>query len=91
MQLNNYRNSRSRFTGRLRTIDMPESAIKNYYRMPSFYTTHLDIMKKGGILTKSQRYRNFSEQAMLDKAKDYRKAVQKMDDNLIKLLLKMLS
>lgn len=77
MQLNNYRNSRSRFTGRLRTIDMPESAIKNYYRMPSFYTTHLDIMKKGGILTKSQRYRNFSEQAMLDKAKDYRKAVQK--------------
>ena len=59
--------------------------------MPSFYTTHLDIMKKGGILTKSQRYRNFSEQAMLDKAKDYRKAVQKMDDNLIKLLLKMLS
>lgn len=91
MQLSNYRNSRSRFTGRLRTIDMPESAIKNYYRMPSFYTTHLDIMKKGGILTKSQRYRNFSEQAMLDKAKDYRKAVQKMDDNLIKLLLKMLS
>lgn len=91
MQLNNYRNSRSRFTGRLRTIDMPESAIKDYYRMPSFYTTHLDIMKKGGILTKSQRYRNFSEQAMLDKAKDYRKAVQKMDDNLIKLLLKMLS
>lgn len=91
MQLNNYRNSRSRFTGRLRTIDMPESAIKNYYRMPSFYTTHLDIMKKGGILTKSQRYRNFSEQAMLDKAKDYRKAIQKMDDNLIKLLLKMLS
>lgn len=91
MQLNNYRNSRSRFTGRLRTIDMPESAIKNYYRMPSFYTTHLDIKKKGGILTKSQRYRNFSEQAMLDKAKDYRKAVQKMDDNLIKLLLKMLS
>lgn len=91
MQLSNYRNSRSRFTGRLRTIDMPESAIKNYYRMPSFYTTHLDIMKKGGILTKSQRYRNFSEQAMLDKAKDYRKAVQKMDNNLIKLLLKMLS
>lgn len=91
MQLSNYRNSRSRFTGRLRTIDMPESAIKNYYRMPSFYTTHLDIRKKGGILTKSQRYRNFSEQAMLDKAKDYRKAVQKMDDNLIKLLLKMLS
>ena len=91
MQLSNYRNSRSRFTGRLKTIDMPESAIKNYYRMPSFYTTHLDIMKKGGILTKSQRYRNFSEQAMLDKAKDYRKAVQKMDDNLIKLLLKMLS
>lgn len=91
MQLSNYRNSRSRFTGRLRTIDMLESAIKNYYRMPSFYTTHLDIMKKGGILTKSQRYRNFSEQAMLDKAKDYRKAVQKMDDNLIKLLLKMLS
>ena len=91
MQLNNYRNSRSRFTGRLRTIDMPESAIKNYYRMPSFYTTHLDIMKKGGILTKSQRYRNFSEQAMLDKAKDYRKAIQKMDDNLIKLLLKILS
>lgn len=91
IQLSNYRNSRSRFTGRLRTIDMPESAIKNYYRMPSFYTTHLDIMKKGGILTKSQRYRNFSEQAMLDKAKDYRKAVQKMDDNLIKLLLKMLS
>ena len=91
MQLSNYRNSRSRFTGRLRTIDMPESAIKNYYRMPSFYTTHLDIKKKGGILTKSQRYRNFSEQAMLDKAKDYRKAVQKMDDNLIKLLLKMLS
>ena len=91
MQLSNYRNGRSRFTGRLRTIDMPESAIKNYYRMPSFYTTHLDIMKKGGILTKSQRYRNFSEQAMLDKAKDYRKAVQKMDDNLIKLLLKMLS
>ena len=90
-QLNSYLNSRSRFTGRRRTIDMPQSTIGNYYRNPSFYRTIPVIKKKGGILTKSQRYRNFSEQAMLDKAKDYRKAVQKMDDNLIKLLLKMLS
>lgn len=90
-QLNNYLNSRSRFTGRRRTIDMPQSTIGNYYRNPSFYRTIPVIKKKGGTITKTQRYRNFDEQAILDKAKDYRKAVQKMDDNLIKLLLKMLS
>lgn len=83
-QLNSYLNSRSRFTGRRRTIDMPQSTIGNYYRNPSFY-------RIGGTITKTQRYRDFDEQAILDKAKDYRKAVQKMDDNLIKLLLKMLS
>lgn len=90
-QLNNYLNSRSRFTGRRRTIDMPQSTIGNYYRNPSFYRTIPVIKKKGGTITKTQRYRDFDEQAILDKAKDYRKAVQKMDDNLIKLLLKMLS
>lgn len=90
-QLNSYLNSRSRFTGRRRTIDMPQSTIGNYYRNPSFYRTIPVIKKKGGTITKTQRYRNFDEQAILDKAKDYRKAVQKMDDNLIKLLLKMLS
>lgn len=89
--LNSYLNSRSRFTGRRRTIDMPQSTIGNYYRNPSFYRTIPVIKKKGGTITKTQRYRNFDEQAILDKAKDYRKAVQKMDDNLIKLLLKMLS
>ena len=89
--LNNYLNSRSRFTGRRRTIDIPQSTIGNYYRNPSFYRTIPVIKKKGGTITKTQRYRNFDEQAILDKAKDYRKAVQKMDDNLIKLLLKMLS
>lgn len=89
--LNGYSNSRSRFTGRRRTIDMPQSTIGNYYRNPSFYRTIPVIKKKGGTITKTQRYRNFDEQAILDKAKDYRKAVQKMDDNLIKLLLKMLS
>lgn len=89
--LNSYSNSRSRFTGRRRTIDMPQSTIGNYYRNPSFYRTIPVIKKKGGTITKTQRYRNFDEQAILDKAKDYRKAVQKMDDNLIKLLLKMLS
>lgn len=90
-QLNSYLNSRSRFTGRRRTIDMPQSTIGNYYRNPSFYRTIPVIKKKGGTITKTQRYRDFDEQAILDKAKDYRKAVQKMDDNLIKLLLKMLS
>lgn len=90
-QLNSYLNSRSRFTGRRRTIDMPQSTIGNYYRNPSFYRTIPAIKKKGGTITKTQRYRDFDEQAILDKAKDYRKAVQKMDDNLIKLLLKMLS
>lgn len=90
-QLNSYLNSRSRFTGRRRTIDIPQSTIGNYYRNPSFYRTIPVIKKKGGTITKTQRYRNFDEQAILDKAKDYRKAVQKMDDNLIKLLLKMLS
>lgn len=90
-QLNSYLNSRSRFTGRRRTIDMPQSRIGNYYRNPSFYRTIPVIKKKGGTITKTQRYRDFDEQAILDKAKDYRKAVQKMDDNLIKLLLKMLS
>ena len=90
-RLNSYLNSRSRFTGRRRTIDMPQSTIGNYYRNPSFYRTIPVIKKKGGTITKTQRYRNFDEQAILDKAKDYRKAVQKMDDNLIKLLLKMLS
>lgn len=90
-QLNSYLNSRSRFTGRRRTIDMPQSTIGNYYRNPSFYRTIPVIKKKGGTITKTQRYRNFDKQAILDKAKDYRKAVQKMDDNLIKLLLKMLS
>lgn len=90
-QLNSYLNSRSRFTGRRRTIDMPQSTIGNYYRNPSFYRTIPEIKKKGGTITKTQRYRDFDEQAILDKAKDYRKAVQKMDDNLIKLLLKMLS
>lgn len=89
--LNSYSNSRSRFTGRRRTIDMPQSTIGNYYRNPSSYRTIPVIKKKGGTITKTQRYRNFDEQAILDKAKDYRKAVQKMDDNLIKLLLKMLS
>lgn len=89
--LNSYSNSRSRFTGRRRTIDMPQSTIGNYYRNPSFYRTIPVIKKKGGTITKTQRYRDFDEQAILDKAKDYRKAVQKMDDNLIKLLLKMLS
>lgn len=90
-QLNSYLNSRSRFTGRRRTIDMPQSTIGNYYRNPSFYRTIPVIKKKGGTITKTQRYRDFDEQVILDKAKDYRKAVQKMDDNLIKLLLKMLS
>lgn len=90
-QLNSYLNSRSRFTGRRRTIDMPQSTIGNYYRNPSFYRTIPVIKKKGGTITKTQRYRDFDEQTILDKAKDYRKAVQKMDDNLIKLLLKMLS
>lgn len=90
-QLNSYLNSRSRFTGRRRTIDMPQSTIGNYYRNPSFYRTIPVIKKKGGTITKTQRYSDFDEQAILDKAKDYRKAVQKMDDNLIKLLLKMLS
>lgn len=90
-QLNSYLNSRSRFTGRRRTIDIPQSTIGNYYRNPSFYRTIPVIKKKGGTITKTQRYRDFDEQAILDKAKDYRKAVQKMDDNLIKLLLKMLS
>lgn len=85
--LNGYSNSRSRFTGRRRTIDMPQSTIGNYYRNRTIPV----IMKKGGTITKTQRYRDFNEQAILDKAKDYRKAVQKMDDNLIKLLLKMLS
>lgn len=89
--LNSYSNSRSRFTGRRRTIDMPQSTIGNYYRNPSFYRTIPVIKKKGGTITKTQRYRDFDEQAILDKAKDYRKAVQRMDDNLIKLLLKMLS
>lgn len=90
-QLNSYLNSRSRFTGRRRTIDMPQSTIGNYYRNPSFYRTIPVIKKKGGTITKTQRYCDFDEQVILDKAKDYRKAVQKMDDNLIKLLLKMLS
>ena len=90
-QLNSYLNGHSRFTGRRRTIDMPQSTIGNYYRNPSFYRTIPVIKKKGGTITKTQRYRDFDEQTILDKAKDYRKAVQKMDDNLIKLLLKMLS
>ena len=45
-------------------------------------------MKKGGTL---QRYRPFNEQILLDENKEIRKALSKMDDNLIKLLLKMLS
>ena len=45
-------------------------------------------MKKGGTV---QRYRPFNEQILLDENKEVRKALSKMDDNLIKLLLKMLS
>lgn len=89
MQLNGYLNGRNRFTGRYRTLTIPESSIQDYYRPSWFYTTFANIHKKGGTITK--RYRDFDEQSLLDKAKDYRRAVQKMDDNLIKLLLKMLS
>lgn len=89
MQLNGYLNGRNRFTGGYRTLTIPESTIKDYYRPSSFYTTLASVYKKGGTITK--RYRDFDEQSLLDKAKDYRKAVQKMDDNLIRLLLKMLS
>lgn len=88
-QLNGYLNGRNRFTGRYRTLTIPESSIQDYYRPSWFYTTFANIYKKGGTITK--RYRDFDEQSLLDKAKDYRRAVQKMDDNLIKLLLKMLS
>lgn len=88
-QLNGYLNGRNRFTGRYRTLTIPESSIQDYYRPSWFYTTFANIHKKGGTITK--RYRDFDEQSLLDKAKDYRRAVQKMDDNLIKLLLKMLS
>ena len=89
MQLNGYLNGRNRFTGGYRTLTIPESTIKDYYRPSSFYTTFANVHKKGGTIT--QRYRDFDEQSLLDKAKDYRRAIQKMDDNLIKLLLKMLS
>ncbi len=89
MQLNGYLNGRNRFTGGYRTLTIPESTIQDYYRPSSFYTTLASVYKKGGTITK--RYRDFDEQSLLDKAKDYRRAVQKMDDNLIKLLLKMLS
>lgn len=88
-QLNGYLNGRNRFTGRYRTLTIPESSIQDYYRPSWFYTTFANIHKKGGTITK--RYRDFNEQSLLDKAKDYRRAVQKMDDNLVKFLLKMLS
>lgn len=88
-QLNGYLNGRSRFTGGYRTLNIPESTIQDYYRPSSFYTTFANIHKKGGTITK--RYRDFDEQSLLDKAKDYRRAVQKMDDNLVKFLLKMFS
>lgn len=88
-QLNGYLNGRSRFTGGYRTLNIPESTIQNYYRPSSFYTTFANIHKNGGTITK--RYRDFDEQSLLDKAKDYRRAVQKMDDNLVKFLLKMFS
>lgn len=45
-------------------------------------------MKQGGSI---QRHRPFNEQILLDNNKEVRKALSKMDDNLIKLLLKMLS
>lgn len=89
MQLNGYLNGRNRFTGGYRTLTIPESTIKDYYRPSSFYTTFANVHKKGGTIT--QRYRDFDEQSLLDKAKDYRRAIQKMDDNLVKFLLKMLS
>ena len=88
-QLNGYLNGRNRFTGRYRTLTIPESSIQDYYRPSWFYTTFANIHKKGGTITK--RYRDFDEQSLLDKAKDYRRAVQKMDDNLVKFLLKMFS
>lgn len=88
-QLNGYINGRSRFTGGYRTLTIPESTIQDYYRPSSFYTTLASVHKKGGTITK--RYRDFDEQSLLDKAKDYRRAVQKMDDNLVKFLLKMFS
>lgn len=88
-QLNGYLNGRSRFTGGYRTLNIPESTIQDYYRPSSFYTTFANIHKNGGTITK--RYRDFDEQAILDKAKDYRRAIQKMDDNLVKFLLKMFS
>ena len=90
--LNSYITGYSRFTGRRRHIDIPRSNLQNYYVPHSTYDlNYINLNKKGGTITKTQRYRDFDEQAILDKAKDYRKAVQKMDDNLIKLLLKMLS
>ena len=89
MQLNEYLNERNRFTGGYRTLTIPESTIQDYYRPSSFYTTFANIHKNGGTITK--RYRDFDEQSLLDKAKDYRRAVQKMDDNLVKFLLKMFS
>ena len=89
MQLNGYLNGRNRFTGGYRTLTIPESTIKDYYRPSSFYTTFANVHKKGGTIT--QRYRDFDEQSLLDKAKDYRRAIQKMDDNLVKFLLKMFS
>lgn len=89
MLLNGYLNGRNRFTGGYRTLTIPESTIKDYYRPSSFYTTFANVHKKGGTIT--QRYRDFDEQSLLDKAKDYRRAIQKMDDNLVKFLLKMFS
>ena len=47
-----------------------------------------DKMAKGGSI---QRYRPFNEQILLDNNKEIKKAISKMDDNLMKLLLKMLS
>lgn len=52
-----------------------------------FSSSTTDKLSKGGTV----RYRPYNEQIILDENKEIKKTLRKLDDNLMKLLLKMLS
>lgn len=63
------------------------------YETPNQYTPqsgsrNTEIIKKGGTI---QRFRNVDEQAYLDQQKAINKAVNDLNNNIIKLFLKMMS
>lgn len=65
----------------------------NRYQIPYRYTPYSDprkseVFKRGGTV---QRFRNVDEQAFLDQQKAINKAVNDLNNNIIKLFIKMMS